>query len=106
MKNIKDYYPKETKIVGITHISNALGTVNPVKEMIHMAHKVGAKVLLDGAQSVQHIKVDLNCLDPDFFAFSGHKIYGPTGIGVLYGKKELLEKMPPYQGRRRYDSFG
>ena len=98
LEEYKRLLSERTKIVGITHISNALGTVNPVKEMIHMAHKVGAKVLLDGAQSVQHIKVDLNCLDPDFFAFSGHKIYGPTGIGVLYGKKELLEKMPPYQG--------
>lgn len=88
----------KTKLVAIGHVSNALGTINPVKEMTRQAHEVGAKVLLDGAQSVPHIAVDVQDLDCDFYAFSGHKLYGPTGIGVLYGKQELLESMPPYQG--------
>jgi cysteine desulfurase/selenocysteine lyase len=89
---------EKTKFVSIVHISNSLGTVNPVEEIIEKAHKIGAKVLIDGAQSIQHRKIDVQKLDCDFFAFSGHKLYGPTGIGVLYGKKELLESMPPYQG--------
>jgi len=88
----------KTKLVSFTHISNTLGTVNPIKLLIDKAHSAGAKVLLDGAQSVQHKKIDVRALDVDFLAFSGHKIYGPTGIGVLYGKKEILESMPPYQG--------
>jgi cysteine desulfurase / selenocysteine lyase len=88
----------KTKIVSIVHISNSLGTINPIKEIIDMAHEVGAVVLVDGAQSVQHVSVDVQQLDCDFFAFSGHKAYGPTGIGVLYGKKEILNAMPPYQG--------
>jgi cysteine desulfurase/selenocysteine lyase len=82
----------------VSHVSNALGTINPVKKMIAMARAKGAKVLLDGAQAVPHVAVDVRDLDCDFYAFSGHKIYGPTGIGVLYGKQALLEAMPPYQG--------
>jgi len=87
-----------TKIVSITQVSNALGTVTPVAEVIALAHQAGAKVLVDGAQSVAHLRVDVQALDADFFVFSGHKIFGPTGIGVVYGKAELLEKMPPWQG--------
>jgi cysteine desulfurase/selenocysteine lyase len=87
-----------TKIVAAAHISNVLGTILPVAEMIKLAHEVGAKVLLDGAQAVMHQAVDVQELDVDFYAFSGHKLYGPTGIGVLYGKEELLNAMPPYQG--------
>jgi cysteine desulfurase/selenocysteine lyase len=87
-----------TKLVSVTHVSNALGTINPVKRMIDLAHGRGAKVLIDGAQAVPHVAVDVRGLDADFYAFSGHKIYGPTGIGVLYGKAALLEAMPPYQG--------
>ncbi len=86
-----------TRIVSVTHVSNVLGTINPVQLMIEMAHKHGAYVVVDGAQSVPHIKVDVSALDVDFYAFSGHKVYGPTGIGVLYGKKALLEAMPPWQ---------
>lgn len=88
----------KTRLVSITHVSNVLGTVNPVSEIISLAHSHGIPVAVDGAQSVPHIKVDVQELGADFYAFSGHKIYGPTGIGVLYGRKELLEKMPPYQG--------
>lgn len=88
----------KTKLVSITHVSNVLGTVNPVSEIISLVHSRGIPVAVDGAQSVPHIKVDVKELGADFYAFSGHKIYGPTGIGVLYGRKELLEKMPPYQG--------
>jgi cysteine desulfurase/selenocysteine lyase len=87
-----------TKLVSFTQVSNALGTVTPAKEMIDMAHRVGARVLLDGAQSVSHLRVDVQALDCDWFVFSGHKIFGPTGIGVLYGKAELLESMPAWQG--------
>src|SRR5215831_2086684 len=87
-----------TKIAAITHVSNALGTVNPIKQMVEMAHLRNIPVLVDGAQAVPHIPVDVQALDCDFYAFSGHKVYGPTGIGVLYGKTELLEAMPPYQG--------
>jgi len=87
-----------TKLVSFTQVSNALGTVTPAREMIEMAHRVGARVLLDGAQSVSHLRVDVQALDCDWFVFSGHKIFGPTGIGVLYGKAELLESMPPWQG--------
>ncbi len=86
-----------TKIVAITHVSNALGTINPVAEIARLAHKSGAVVLVDGAQSAPHIKIDVQALDCDFFCFSGHKIYGPTGVGVLYGKKKHLESMEPYQ---------
>lgn len=87
----------KTKLVSVVHISNAIGTVNPVKQIIEIAHKHGVPVLLDAAQSVQHKKIDVQDLDCDFLAFSGHKIYAPTGVGVLYGKKEYLDKMPPYQ---------
>jgi cysteine desulfurase/selenocysteine lyase len=88
----------KTKLVSVTHISNTLGTINPVAEIIKKAHAVGAKVVVDGAQSIQHMAIDVQALDCDFFVFSGHKVFGPTGIGVLYGKEALLEKMPPYQG--------
>jgi cysteine desulfurase / selenocysteine lyase len=87
-----------TKIVSIAHVSNALGTVNPVKEIVRMAHDIGAVVLVDGAQAVPHMQVDVQDLACDFYAFSGHKMYGPTGIGALYGKAALLDQMPPYQG--------
>ena len=88
----------KTKLVSITHVSNVLGSVNPISEIISQAHSRGIPVAIDGAQSVPHIRVNVQELGADFYAFSGHKIYGPTGIGVLYGRKELLEKMPPYQG--------
>jgi cysteine desulfurase/selenocysteine lyase len=87
-----------TRIAAVSHVSNALGTINPMKEMIRMAHARGVPVLVDGAQAVPHMRVDVQDLDCDFYAFSAHKMYGPTGIGVLYGKAELLESMPPYQG--------
>jgi cysteine desulfurase/selenocysteine lyase len=87
-----------TKLVSVTHVSNALGTVNPVREMIAMAHRHGIPVLIDGAQAVQHMAVDVQDLDADFYAFTGHKVFGPTGIGVLYGKAALLEKMRPFRG--------
>lgn len=99
---LTDEYEKlfsdRTRLVSLVHVSNVLGTVNPVKEMIAVAHAHGVPVLIDGAQSVPHMKVDVQDLDVDFFAFSGHKIYGPTGVGVLYGKEEWLDKLPPYQG--------
>lgn len=91
-------FTERTKIVSVAHVSNVLGTVNPVREMIRIARSHGVPVLIDGAQSTPHFKVDVQELDCDFFAFSGHKIYGPTGIGVLYGKEEWLDRMPPYQG--------
>lgn len=88
----------KTKLVSMTHISNATGTINPIKEMIQMAHQNGSKVLVDGAQAASHIEVDVQELDADFYVFSGHKAFGPTGIGILYGKYELLKELPPYQG--------
>ena len=88
----------KTKIAAISHISNALGTVNPVKQMIEMAHEQGVPVLVDGAQAVPHMRIDVRDLDADFYAFSAHKMFGPTGLGILYGKTRLLESMPPYQG--------
>jgi len=98
---IEQYYqllnPK-TKLVAVNHASNALGTINPVREIIDAAHKLGAVVLIDGAQSTVHLDIDVQEMDCDFFAFSSHKMYGPTGVGVLYGKRELLEAMPPFQG--------
>lgn len=98
MKAFENILSKKTKLVAITHISNALGTINPIDIIITAAHKVGAKVLIDGAQAVPHKLVDVQKLDVDFYCFSAQKMYGPTGVGVLYGKKELLNKMPPYQG--------
>ena len=94
----KNLFTERTKFVSFAHVSNVLGTINPAKEMIEIAHQHHVPVLLDGAQSVPHLKVDVQDLDADFFVFSAHKIYGPTGIGVLYGKEELLNAMPPYQG--------
>ena len=95
---IATYVSERTKLISIAHVSNVLGTINPVKDIIRVAHERGIPVLIDGAQSAPHIKIDVQDLDCDFFAFSGHKMYGPTGIGVLYGKEEWLEKLPPYQG--------
>ncbi len=98
MEELKKLFTSKTKLLALTHVSNALGTVNPLAEIIQFAHSRGVKVLVDGAQAVPHLKVDVQALDCDFYVFSGHKIYGPTGIGVLYGKYKLLEEMPPYQG--------
>ena len=95
---IATYITDRTKLVSVAHVSNVVGTINPVEEIIKIAHEHGIPVLVDGAQSAPHFKVDVQALDCDFFAFSGHKMYGPTGIGVLYGKEEWLEKLPPYQG--------
>ena len=91
-------FTERTKIVSVTHVSNVLGTVNPVKEIVRIAHEHGVPVMVDGAQSTPHFAVDVQDIDCDFFAFSGHKMYGPTGVGVLYGKEEWLDKLPPYQG--------
>ena len=96
--NYKKLLHPKTKLVSVVHVSNSLGTINPVKEIIDAAHQHGAVVLIDGAQSTVHLDIDVQDLDCDFFAFSGHKVYGPTGVGVLYGKKELLEEMPPFMG--------
>ena len=96
--DIATYLTKRTKLLSITHVSNVLGTINPVADIIKLAHEHGIPVLVDGAQSTPHMQIDVQTLDCDFFAFSGHKMYGPTGIGVLYGKEEWLEKLPPYQG--------
>ena len=96
--SIATYLTEKTKLLSIAHVSNVLGTINPVKEIIRMAHERGIPVLVDGAQSAPHMKIDVQDLDCDFFAFSGHKMYGPTGIGVLYGKEEWLDRLPPYQG--------
>lgn len=98
MDEFEKMLSKKTKLVAIIHISNTLGTINPIKEIIQKSHAVGAKVLIDGAQSIQHLKVDVRDLDCDFFVFSSHKVFGPTGIGVLYGKEDLLDRMQPYQG--------
>jgi cysteine desulfurase/selenocysteine lyase len=98
ISNLKSQISDRTKLLSIAHVSNVLGTINPVKQLVKMAHERGIPVLVDGAQSTPHMKVDVQDLDCDFFAFSGHKMYGPTGIGVLYGKEEWLEKLPPYQG--------
>ena len=98
MEEYEKLFTEKTKIVSIAHVSNVLGTVNPIKEMIRIAHEHGVPVLVDGAQSAPHFRVDVQDMDCDFFAFSGHKMYGPTGIGVLYGKEQWLDSMPPYQG--------
>lgn len=94
----KKMFTERTKIVSITHVSNVLGTINPVKEIVSIAHEHNVPVMIDGAQSAPHIKVDVQDIDCDFFALSGHKVYGPTGVGVLYGKEDWLDKLPPYQG--------
>ena len=98
LKDFKELLSKKTKLVSILHVSNALGTIIPLKEIIDISHKKKIPVLVDGCQSVPHMKVDVKSLDADFYCFSGHKIYGPTGVGVLYCKSEILEKMTPYQG--------
>lgn len=98
MEEYEKLFNEKTRIVSITQVGNVLGTINPVKEMIRIAHEHEVPVMVDGAQSTPHMKVDVQDLDCDFFAFSGHKIYGPTGIGVLYGKEKWLDEMPPYQG--------
>ena len=95
---VEDYLTEKTRLVSVAHVSNVLGTVNPVEEIIRIAHAHDIPVLVDGAQSAPHMKIDVQAMDCDFYAFSGHKMYGPTGIGVLYGKEEWLEKLPPYQG--------
>lgn len=97
-EEFEKFLSPKTKLVSVVHASNALGTINPVKRMIDAAHAIGAKVLLDGAQSTSHLDVDVQALDCDFLTFSAHKLYGPTGLGVLYGKRELLEAMPPFLG--------
>ena len=98
MEEFRRLLNDRTKFVSITHVSNALGTIVPVKEIVALAHERGVPVMLDGAQAVPHLRVDVQDLGCDFYAFSGHKLFGPTGVGVLYGRAELLEKMPPYQG--------
>ncbi len=98
IEEYKDLFSENTRFVAISHVSNVLGTVNPVKEMVEIAHQHGIPVLVDGAQAVSYLKVDVQDINADFYAFSAHKMYGPTGVGVLYGKKKLLEAMPPYQG--------
>lgn len=98
LEEYEKFFTERTKLVSVTQVSNVLGTVNPVKEMIRIAHEHGVPVVVDGAQSVPHFAVDVQDLDCDFLAFSGHKVYGPTGVGVLYGKEEWLDRLPPYQG--------
>ncbi|MDF2996220.1 MAG: cysteine desulfurase, SufS subfamily [Xanthobacteraceae bacterium] len=98
LEAFRDLITERTKIVAITHMSNVLGTVTPIKEIARLAHEVGALVVVDGAQAAVHMPVDVKDLDVDFYGVTGHKLYGPTGIGVLYGKRHLLEKMPPYEG--------
>ncbi|MCX7626668.1 MAG: cysteine desulfurase, partial [Candidatus Sumerlaeaceae bacterium] len=98
LETLTDLLTPRTKLLAVTHISNALGTINPIADIVRLAHERGVPVLVDGAQAVAHLKVDVQSLGCDFYAFSGHKIFGPTGIGVLYGRAELLEAMPPYQG--------
>ena len=98
IEEIEGMISEKTKFISINHVSNSLGTVNRIEDVIKIAHSNNIRIMIDGAQAVQHLSVDLIKLNPDFYCFSGHKVYAPTGIGVLYGKKELLEKMPPYQG--------
>jgi cysteine desulfurase/selenocysteine lyase len=96
--SLERLFTERTKLVSVTHVSNVLGTVNPIADIIRIAHSHGVPVLIDGAQSAPHFAIDVQQMDCDFFVFSGHKMYGPTGIGVLYGKEKWLERMPPYQG--------
>ena len=98
MTHFKEILSNKTKIVAITHISNSLGTINPVKEIIQLSHDKNAKVLIDGAQAAAHVEVDVQALDVDFYCFSAHKLFGPTGVGILYGKEKILNSLPPYQG--------
>lgn len=98
MDEYEKLFTEKTKIVSVTHVSNVLGTVNPVEEIVRIAHEHGVPVMVDGAQSAPHFAVDVRAMDCDFFAFSGHKMYGPTGVGVLYGKEDWLDRLPPYQG--------
>ena len=98
IEEIEGIISEKTKFISINHVSNSLGTINRIEDVIKIAHSNNIRIMIDGAQAVQHLSVDLIKLNPDFYCFSGHKVYAPTGIGVLYGKKELLEKMPPYQG--------
>lgn len=98
MDEYEKLFTAKTKLVSVAHVSNVLGTINPVKQIVSIAHAHGVPALIDGAQSIPHLKVDVQDIDADFYAFSAHKIYGPTGIGVLYGKENLLDKLPPYQG--------
>ncbi len=98
MDEYEKLFTERTKIVSVTHVSNVLGTVNPVEEIVRIAHEHGVSVMVDGAQSAPHFAVDVQAMDCDFFAFSGHKMYGPTGVGVLYGKEDWLDRLPPYQG--------
>jgi cysteine desulfurase/selenocysteine lyase len=98
MENFNNLLSKNTKLVAVSHVSNTLGTINPIKEIIEKSHSVGAKVLIDGAQAASHIRLNMQELDADFYCFSAHKMYGPTGVGVLYGKEKILNTLPPYQG--------
>ena len=98
LDNLETIISKKTKFMAINHVSNSLGTINPVDEIVKVAHQHNIKILVDGAQAVQHIPIDIQNIGADFYCFSGHKLYGPTGIGILYGKKQLLDEMPPYQG--------
>ena len=98
MESFEKLFSRKTKLVSVTHVSNVLGTINPIEEIIRIAHAHDVPVLIDGAQAVAHLQVDVQALDVDFYTFSGHKIYGPTGIGILYGKEKWLDKIPPYQG--------
>ena len=98
LDGLDDLFTERTKVLGLTHVSNALGTINPVKEIVAMARARGVTTVIDGAQAVPHLPVDVQDLDCDFYAFSGHKLSGPTGIGVLYGRRELLEAIPPWHG--------
>ena len=98
LDELKKLVTKKTKLVAISHISNTLGTINPINEIINLTHEVGAKILIDGAQAAAHFKLHVNKMNVDFYCFSAHKLYGPTGVGVLYGKEELLNMLPPYQG--------
>ena len=98
LKKFNEIINKKTKFISINHVSNSLGTINPIKEIIKTAHQNKIKIMIDGAQAIQHLEINMNEIDADFYCFSGHKMYAPTGIGILYGKKEILEQMGPYQG--------